>query len=55
VGTKIEKTVYTGSTLFFRYFLTTTPICHLPAAGAKRGFHENGVLRSKDVASGNIF
>jgi hypothetical protein len=29
----------------------STPICLLPAAGAKRWFHENGVLRSKDVAS----
>jgi hypothetical protein len=29
----------------------STPICHMPAAGEKRRFDENGVLRSKDVAS----
>jgi hypothetical protein len=32
-------------------FIIHLPICHLPAVGAKRGFHENGMLRYNDVAS----
>jgi hypothetical protein len=40
-----------STTIFSTFHSTSTPICHPPAAGAKRRFHENGLLRSKDVAS----
>jgi hypothetical protein len=44
----MSKDYYTGTKLFYSQ---STPICHPTAAEAKRRFHENGVLRSKDVAS----
>jgi hypothetical protein len=46
------KIIYTGTELCPIFHAQVTPICHLPAASAKRWFHENRVLRSKDVASG---
>jgi hypothetical protein len=38
---------------FFQHFIhNPPPICQLLAAGAKRCFHKNGMLRSEAVASG---
>jgi hypothetical protein len=43
--------LYRNKTICFNISFAIHPICHLPAADAKRWFNQNHMLRSKDVVS----